>query len=176
MKKGSFLALAAAALAASGCSTVAPPAAANDPDGLLDRMVGKWTLTGSIQGQDTVHDVQAEWVLNHEYVRLHEVSRERSSSGLPAYEAIVLLEWDKKSNDYSCLWLDNTVGGGLSNNGIARGKRSGESVEFIFFPGGRNTFHNTMAYDQHSELWTWVMDGEHDGKTEPFARLTLHKR
>ena len=44
-------------------------------DALLDHMVGKWVLRGTIGGAETTHDIYAEWVLGHEYVRLHEVSR-----------------------------------------------------------------------------------------------------
>jgi hypothetical protein len=43
---------------------------------LLDHLVGKWVLQGSIAGQDIIHDVNAEWVLEHHYVRIQEVSRQ----------------------------------------------------------------------------------------------------
>jgi len=33
-------------------------------------------------------------MLGHEYVRMHEVSRERAANGAPAYEAIVLFGRD----------------------------------------------------------------------------------
>ena len=60
-------------------------------DSLLDRMTGHWVLRGTIDGRATTHDVVAEWVLGREYVRLHEVARERSPTGAPAYEAIVYI-------------------------------------------------------------------------------------
>ena len=47
---------------------------------LFDRLVGRWELKGTIDGKQTVHDVDAEFVLNRGYVRLHEsfrVSRTR---------------------------------------------------------------------------------------------------
>ena len=48
------------------------------PDPLLDRMTGHWVLQGMIAGRETTHDVEVEWVLGHEYLRLHEISREKA--------------------------------------------------------------------------------------------------
>ena len=45
-------------------------------DPLLNHLVGHWTLTGTIRGQQTTHDVDASWVLNHQYIQLREVSRD----------------------------------------------------------------------------------------------------
>ena len=84
----------------------------NDP--LLDRLTGTWILQGTIAGQETTHDIESEWVLNHEYLRFHETSREKNIQGQPAYEAMVFIEWDESSNEYRCLWLDSTGGGGLT--------------------------------------------------------------
>jgi len=53
-------------------------------DQLLDHLTGTWVLQGTIMGKETTHDVAAEWVLGHQYVRIHEVSREKNSQGLPA--------------------------------------------------------------------------------------------
>jgi hypothetical protein len=48
----------------------AQQSAAYDP--LLDHLTGNWILQGTIAGHETTHDIEAEWVLGHEYVRLHE--------------------------------------------------------------------------------------------------------
>src|SRR5208282_4812975 len=32
---------------------------------LLDHLAGKWVLQGTIAGQETTHDVDADWVLDH---------------------------------------------------------------------------------------------------------------
>jgi hypothetical protein len=54
-------------------------------------MVGVWVLEGTIAGKETVHDVHAQWGLSHEYVELHEISREKNESGAPSYEAIIYI-------------------------------------------------------------------------------------
>jgi hypothetical protein len=58
---------------------------------LLAHMTGKWVMQGTIEGQKTTHGVEADWVLGREYIRLHEVSREKNPDGSPAYEAIVMI-------------------------------------------------------------------------------------
>src|SRR5580658_7706282 len=104
MKKSGALMTAASVLLLAGCytnhkasnleSTTAPSASNKTlttpiAESLLNHMIGKWVLQGQIDGKETSHDIDAEWVLNHEYVRLHELSRERNANGEPAYEAIV---------------------------------------------------------------------------------------
>jgi hypothetical protein len=46
-------------------------------DALLDHLAGSWVLQGTIAGRPTTHDITAEWVLAHQYLRLQEVSREK---------------------------------------------------------------------------------------------------
>src|SRR3954470_12305947 len=104
-------------LLAALCCIAAVPAGAAPPAGddpWLSRLVGHWVLEGRIAGKDTTHDVDAEWVLNHLYVRLHEVSREKGSRGQPAYEAIVYVTWYAAAGEYAILWLGSTASGGCS--------------------------------------------------------------
>jgi len=145
-------------------------------DPLLDHLTGKWVLQGTIAGRETTHDIVAEWVLGHEYVRLHEVSREKNAQGQAAYEAIVFIGWDQASSQYTCLWLDTTGGGGLSAQGIAHGKRSGDEIAFLFKGGEGSLFHTKFAYSKGANTWQWLMDGEEGGKLHPFARVRLTKK
>ncbi|MGA2445181.1 MAG: hypothetical protein ABSG50_07125 [Opitutaceae bacterium] len=157
---------------------VALPASAQQltlQDPLLDHLVGKWVLRGTIEGRETTHDIIAEWVLGHQYVRLHEVSREKDAQGQAAYEAIVFIGWDQPSGGYACLWLDSTGGGGLSAQAIGHAKRSGDEIAFLFKSGDGSLFHTTFAYSKGTDTWQWLMDGEEGGKLQPFARVTLTK-
>jgi hypothetical protein len=141
-------------------------------DPLLDHMVGKWVLQGTIDGKNTTHDVTAEWVLAHQYVRLHEVSREQTDRGQPQYEAIVFIGKDEPSNGYACLWLDSTGGGGLSAQGIAHARREADKIAFLF-KLKTSIFHTTFVYSRRANTWEWLMDGEEGGKLQPFARVKL---
>lgn len=157
---------------------VALPASAQTSglqDPLLDRLIGEWVLEGTIAGRQTTHDVTFDWVLGHEYVRLHEVSRERDAAGRPEYEAIVFIGQGRSPGEYACLWLDSTGGGGLSSGPMGYGVVDGDSIPFLFkFPDG--TFHTTFVYDRSTDTWGWHMDGEEDGALKPFARVTLSRK
>ena len=152
------------------------PALAQQPalnDTLLDAMTGKWVLTGTIMGKATTHDVEGEWVLNHQFVRIHEVSREKTPAGAPQYDAWVFIGWDDTQKLYVIHWLD-VYGGGYSGRG--KGKKEGNAIPFVFHYENDNTdFHTTFAWDQKTQTWQWNMDGEKDGKLKPFARLILKR-
>jgi hypothetical protein len=114
-------------------------------DSLLDHMTGTWLLLGTIAGKETTHDIVIEWVLGHQYIRLQEVSHEKNSNGDAAYEAIVFIGWDEPSNQYACLWLDVTGGGGLSAQAVGHAKRSGHEIAFIFHGSDGSIFHTTFV-------------------------------
>ncbi|HTV58533.1 MAG TPA: hypothetical protein VMJ93_06645 [Verrucomicrobiae bacterium] len=121
-----------------------PPQPSARQDAFLDRMTGHWVLSGTIAGRQTIHDVDAGWVLNREYLRLHEVSREKSPAGSPAYEAIVFIGWDPEAREYTILWLDTTSGAGLNSPVIGRGTLSGDQILFLF-KSAEGNFHTTFA-------------------------------
>jgi len=146
------------------------------PEALLDRLAGNWMLSGRLAGRETTHEISAEWALNHGYLRLHEISREKAPSGAPSYEAIVFISYNAKTDDYTCLWLDSTSNQGLVAEGFGHAKRSGNSLPFVFRDAnGQVSFENTFAYDPISDSWKWIMDNVEAGKRKPFGRVTLAK-
>lgn len=156
------------------CAGLAQQPTFTDP--LLDHFTGTWVLRGTIAGQATVHDVAAEWVLGHQYLRFHEVSREKDSKGQPAYQAIVFIGWDQTASAYACLWLDSTGGGGISAQAIGRAKRDGDKIPIVFTLKDGGFFHTTFAYDRKADAWEWGMDEEQKGGLTPFARLTMTRK
>jgi hypothetical protein len=149
------------------------PAQQTFQDPFLDHLIGKWVLRGVIGGSETTHDVVFDWVLGHQYVRFHEVSREKNAAGQAEYEAIVFIGWDQSSGQYACLWLDSTGGGGLAAQAIGHGRRSGDEIAFLFKGGDGSVFHTAFAYAPGTDSWQWRMDGEENGKPQPFARVKL---
>src|SRR4051794_7042188 len=113
---------------------LASPLRAQPPqrDSLLDHLVGRWVLRGPMAGNQVVHDVTFQWVLGGEYVEMHEVSRERTPAGTPAYEAIVYLVRDPHTGQYGALWLDNTDYNAFEPAGVGRGAAAGDSIPFVF--------------------------------------------
>jgi len=160
-------------IATASLPVFAQQSVAQEP--LLDHLTGNWILQGTIAGRETTHDVDAEWVLGHEYVRLHETSREKKAQGQAAYEAIIFIEWDELSSEYRCLWLDSTGGGGLSARGIAHGKRSGNEIAFLF-KDKDSSIHTTFAYSKSTDTCQWLIDNEAGGKVSEFARVKLTRK
>ena len=161
-------------IALAGMLAVSPlPAQRSRPDSLLNRLIGHWVLRGPMAGQQVVHDVTFGWVLDSEYVEMHEVSRERTATGTPAYEAIVYLGRDPRTHEYSALWLDNTAYGAFNPAGVGRGMAAGDSIPLLFTESPTNRFHNTFIYDRTSDTWAWHMDNDSAGVRRAFARVTL---
>jgi hypothetical protein len=158
---------------------LAAPVLADEPpfqDELLDSFVGTWVLRGTIAGGEVVHDVTAAWVLGHQYLSFHEVSREKTPEGALAYEATVYIGWDDATSRYTCLWLDSTGHTGLGNGIIGRASRKLDELAFVFGEGGDGTFHTTFLHDEKTDSWKWTMDAKKDGKLRSFARMAMTKQ
>ena len=155
-------------------SGFAQPSTLHDP--LLDHMVGKWVLQGTIAGRNTTHDIVSEWVLGHQYMRIQEVSREKDASNQPAYEAIILIGWDPQSSQYTCLWLDNTGPWDFTSQAIGRAKRSGDAVTFRFGSNDGSSVNTTFSYNKNADAWQWLIDNETGGKIRAFARVRLTRK
>jgi hypothetical protein len=138
-------------------------------DELLDHFQGHWVLRGIIMGKQTTHDVNAQWVLAHQFLRFTETAREKNAKGEPAYDAEVFLGWDQPTSRYLSVWLDIT--GGFTCVGYA--PRTGDEIRFLF-NDGKSNFHSTFLYDRKSDTWEWRMDNEgENGALKPFARVKL---
>jgi len=155
-------------------SAFAQPSTLHDP--LLDHMVGKWVLQGTIAGRNTTHDIVSEWVLGHQYMRIQEVSREKDASNQPAYEAIILIGWDPQSSQYTCLWLDNTGAWDFTSQAIGRAKRSGDAIAFRFASNDGGSVNTTFSYNKNADAWQWSIDNETGGKIQAFARVRLTRK
>ena len=154
-------------------SLSAEPDMPSAPAALLNHLAGTWILQGTIAGKQTTHDVQAAWVLNHEYLQVHEISREKNAGGGAAYEAIIYIGWDAKAKQYVCLWLDTTSGDGLSSGIIARANQSGDSIPFLFNISASDQIRTTFRYDKTGGTWQWVIDNVDNGRTQRFADVRL---
>jgi hypothetical protein len=145
-------------------------------DPLLDRLAGSWILRGTIAGHESTHDVEAEWVLGHEYLRLHEISRERNAQGQPAYEAIIYIEWVEALQEYKCLWLDSTGGGGLAAP-MGTGERLNDSIGFVWRDKEKDSGVNTtFGYRKGTNSWSWVIDNIEGDKVTVFAHGKLTRK
>jgi hypothetical protein len=76
-------------------------------------------------------------------------------------------------NDYTCMWLDNTAGGGLSPQGIALGPKAGDAVPLVFTISPHESLHTTFTYDAPTDSWRLTIDDVTDGEPERFGDVKL---
>ena len=142
---------------------------------LLDHLSGKWVIQGTVGKNTVTHDLDAEWVLQHHYLRFHEVSREKSEKGEPRYEATVFIGWNEKTKQYGCAWMD--VYGGLTTESIGMAAAKENELPFVFTDEhGETTFTNTFIYDPKTDTWENRLDNVVKAVAQPFARFKLIKQ
>jgi hypothetical protein len=131
-------------------------------DNLLESLVGSWKVTGIIAGQRIKHDCNADWVLNHQFLKVHFLdvtpgrrmrAGEREDS---RYEADVFIGYDNMSERYVAHWLD-TFGGRFSEV-LGYGTRldRGRSIRFVF-EGGSGPLQNIITWNRNDGTWTMVI-------------------
>ena len=168
-----ILATLISSLPRSGC--------AQDPvtpksDSVLDKLEGEWVMKGTVGNEEVTHDVYVDRILKRQYVRIHELSREKDIDGEPAYEAWIHIAWDKENAEYVVMWLDNTATTNFAPEGVGHGKPDGDRIPFVWKSADGSGIHNTFKYDLASETWTWEIDNvDKSEKASPFARLTLKR-
>jgi hypothetical protein len=137
-------------------------------DAFIDNLVGEWRLMRHIRDRDAENTVSADWVLNHQFLRIHM----KDVAEPPAYEALVYIGYQQSEQRYVAHWLD-IYGGKFS--AIGYGKRVGDTIAFVFqYDDG--PFYNTFKWDARTESWTFTMEATgKDGKRELFAVDTLRR-
>jgi hypothetical protein len=109
-------------------------------DDLVDRMAGTWKIEGQVMRQQAHHELQAEWVLNHQFLRMHEKTVANAPSDEHLYEAYWYLGYDAVSERYVLHLMD--VFGGRFSETLGYGTREGNEIRFVFeYPDG--PFHTT---------------------------------
>lgn len=155
----------------------APSAQTSAREELMTKMTGRWTMTGTIGKAATTHDVDVDWILKNEYIRIHEVSRDKDSGGAASYEAWVYVVWDPAKSEYAVMWLDNTAATNFGPEGIGHAKPDGDRIPIIYALPDGSGIHTTFAYDRSKDTWTWTIDNiDKKGASSPFARLTLVRK
>jgi hypothetical protein len=140
-------------------------------DALLDHMVGNWKLTGNVMGRAAEHTVSVEWVLNHQFLRIHEKDNAPASPDRVPYEAMIMVGYDNTSERYVAHW--NDVYGGRFSETLGYGTRTGDEIRFVFeYPDG--PFHTAFRWNPETQQWKWLMQQKNkSGQWTEFADLTL---
>jgi hypothetical protein len=139
-------------------------------DSLLDRLVGRWLMAGTVRGQPATYTLDVSRVLQQRFVELHmqDVSRP------PAYEARVFIGVDSAGGRYIAHWLDNF--GAPFSIPPATGAARGDTLELDFpYPDG--AFHDTFTYDRAGDTWHFRLDAaDGAGGWRRFAEYLVRRR
>jgi hypothetical protein len=139
---------------------------------LLDRLAGKWVSQAEIAGHKSTRDIEGEWVIQHHYLRLHEVSREKDAKGNPGYEAMEYLTTGPEKNQILCVWLDVFAGSVPPPIGVADAKDN--DIPFVFRDDkGEINFTNEFTCDPKTDSWQSTMNNVDKGKAIPFGTEKL---
>ena len=140
-------------------------------DELADHITGTWKVEGQVLGRDAHHEVNAEWVLNHQFVRIHEKTAASAPAAEHRYEAIWFLGYDAISERYVLHLLD--VFGGRFSETLGYGTRTGNEIRFVFeYPDG--PFHTVFRRSPENRSWQWLMEQkDKEGKWTKFGDLRL---
>jgi hypothetical protein len=143
-------------------------------DALLDNLKGAWKLSGKIMGRVADHTVEAEWVLNHQFLRIEERDNTPATGASVPYEAMIMIGYDNASERYVAHWTD--VYGGRFSETLGYGTRAENEIRFLFeYPDG--PFHTTFRWKPDEKQWEWLMQTKNKtGHWVDFADLTLTRR
>jgi len=143
-------------------------------DDLVEHMTGAWKMDGQVMARDAHHDVEAEWVLNHQFLCIHEKTSADAPAAEHRYEATWFLGYDPVSERYVLHLLD--VFGTRFSETLGYGARDGNALRFVFeYPDG--PFHTTFRWSPEKDSWEWLMEQkDKDGKWTSFADLKLTRR
>jgi hypothetical protein len=139
-------------------------------DDLLAKMEGKWRMSGKFEGQAVNHSVEVRWVLNHQFLQIHEKDINSPKENDVPYDALVYVGYAPSSRRYVAHWLD-VFGGGSETLGY--GKRTGSAIEFDFEYPGR-PWLTTFRWNAASNTWQWLMRTKtKQGQWQETADMTL---
>lgn len=138
-------------------------------DPFVDHLAGIWKVEGTLVGQNAHHTVTAEWVLNHQFLRIEEKTSADAPRTENFYDSLWFLGYDDVSERYVLHLMD--IFGARFSETLGYGTRSGNEIRFTFeYPDG--PFHNTMRRNPENDTWEWLLEQkDKNGKWSPFADL-----
>ena len=157
-------------LTATGLAGQAPGRGPAAMDSLLDRLVGRWTMTGTVRGRPAVYRLEATRTLQRRFVELHMLDVHRP----PLYEARVFIGVDSAKAQYIAHWLDNT--GAPYSIPPATGTAAADTIKLDFpYPDG--AFHDTFVYDRPADAWYFRLEAaDSAGAWGLFAEYRVRRR
>lgn len=134
-------------------------------DDLLDNLVGQWDVSATVHGQKFTLDRVAEWVMNHQYLRIYEKSREVIPWLKVPFERTIFIGYNHRSKRYVVYEL--TVHGGdvpHEPEGFYYGDRAGNELKMAHTKGTEVIGNSRFIWEPASKSWHFqgrrVIDGK----------------
>lgn len=132
-------------------------------DDLLDHIVGKWGVTAMAHGSLFTSDLEAEWVLNHQYLLIHLKSHEIIPwwhVQMEYYEYIGYNHYQKKYTVHGM----SIEGDEDLSEGFSYGYRNGNEFKTVSKFGADSLIVQRFTWEPVSGLWTiksnWLIAGK----------------
>ena len=142
-------------------------------DDLLDHLVGKWEVSATVHGQKFTLDREAGWVLNHQYLRIHEKSREVIPWLKVPFERTIFIGYNHRTKRYVVHEL-NVHGADIpaEPEGFSYAARAGNELAMDHMMGTEVVGRSRWSWDPASGSWHFQGGQVIDGKEqEPHAHL-----
>jgi len=123
-------------------------------DDLLDHLVGKWDVSATVYGQKFTLDREAEWVMNHQYLRIYEKSREVIPWLKIPFERTIFIGYNHPKKRY--LVYELTVHGGdgpIEPEGLSYGERTGNELKVVLTNGSDLVINQRFIWEPESGSW-----------------------
>jgi hypothetical protein len=119
---------------------------------LLDQLLGLWTVAGTVMGQPVREGADAEWVLGHQFLRIH-----RKQLDGPG-ESVMHVGFDTVLQRFVAIRLDSLSARGAET--IGYGLQTGDKLQFTFdYPTA--PMRETWSWDSKEKTWQFVVEIEH---------------
>lgn len=160
--------LASLVVTASVGSAQPPLAASAAVDRTLDRLLGRWTLRGTVRGDSVTYHGAARRILRDRFVELHLEDAAQPS----VYEARIAIGADTVAGRVLAHWLDNF--GAAFSVPHGSGRVTGDSLQFtITYSDG--PFRDTFVF-QGDTTWTLHIESRTKaGRWQTFARYAARR-
>lgn len=132
----------------------------------LDRLSGRWLLTGWMGQVELRQAVTARWVLGNNYMQVRCRSITPPENPTHKYEAIYHIAFNREHNVYVMHLLDTTEVPMECTVGV--GRRHENSVPFVFHYADSD-FCNTFTWHPEREAWSFRQTHLHESSERIFA-------
>jgi hypothetical protein len=136
-------------------------------DDLLDHLVGKWDVSAVVNGQTFTLDREAEWVMDHQYLRLREKSREVIPWLKVPFERTIFIGYNHDRKQYIVYEL--TVHGGdvpHKPEGFSYATRAGNELTIDHMSGPNVVGRSRWTWDPQAASWHFQGGRVVDGKDQ----------